>query len=106
MNDKFARNTEGLRDALMSEMEDIRAGIAAAPEAMAFAALAGRVIEALEVDIKEQIRRDNLEERARERAEEKRRLVVERLKERRLLLEASKDALEIAKEEAEAFEDV
>lgn len=106
MTDKFERSTEGLRDALMSEMEDIRAGIAAAPEAMAFAALAGRVIETLEVDIKEQIRRDNLEREAREYIAEKRRLVVERTKEKRLLLEASKEVLEVATSEDGVLEDV
>lgn len=106
MTDKFERSTEGLRDALMSEMEDIRAGIAAAPEAMAFASLAGRVIETLEVDIKEQIRRDNLEREAREYIAEKRRLVVERTKEKRLLLEASKEILGAVTEEAGIFEDV
>jgi hypothetical protein len=106
VTDKFERSTEGLRDALMSEMEDIRAGIAAAPEAMAFAALAGRVIETLEVDIKEQIRRDNLEREAREYIAEKRRLVVERTKEKRLLLEASKEVLEVATSEDGVLEDV
>lgn len=106
MEVKFARTTEGLRDALMSEMEDIRAGVASAPEAMAFASLAGRVIETLEADIKENMRRDNLEREAREYIAEKRRLVVERTKEKRLLLEASKGILEAVTEEAGIFEDV
>lgn len=105
MTDKFERSTEGLRDALMCEMEDIRAGIANAPEAMAFASLAGRVIETLEVDIKERLRRDSLEREAREHAEEKRRLAVERLKERRLLLETTKETLEVINEETEMLED-
>jgi hypothetical protein len=64
------------------------------------------VIETLEVYIKEQIRRDNLDREAREYIAEKRRLVVERTKEKRLLLEASKGILEAVTEEAGIFEDV
>lgn len=50
-NEKFERNTEGLRDALMSEMEDIRAGIATYQEANAFGLLAARVIDTLRADM-------------------------------------------------------
>jgi hypothetical protein len=65
----FDRTTAGLRDALMSEMEDIRAGIATPDEAHAFAELAARVIGSLEADLMEQRRRDAIEEREKEREE-------------------------------------
>jgi len=83
---KFPRTNEGLRDAIMSEMEDIRAGIAGAPEAMAFAALAGRVIESLEADIAAQLRQDNLENRNYERARREKNDAIEQAREDRLLL--------------------
>jgi hypothetical protein len=51
MKKKFDRNTEGLRDALMCEMEDIREGIATPEEANAFASLAEKVIKSLEADL-------------------------------------------------------
>ena len=63
----FARTTEGLRDALMAEMEDIRAGIAAAAEAQAFAALAGRAIDSFALDLQNQERIDLLERHKRDR---------------------------------------
>ena len=47
----FDRTSEGLRDALMSEMEDIRAGVATPAEAQAFAILAEKVIRSLEADL-------------------------------------------------------
>jgi len=55
---KFERTTAGLRDALMAEMEDVREGIAGPAEAMAFAALAGRIIESLAADARVQDRLD------------------------------------------------
>lgn len=51
---KFERSNEGLRDALLAEMEDLRAGLSSPLEAQSFAQLAGRVIESLEVDLKKQ----------------------------------------------------
>jgi hypothetical protein len=61
-NKEFARTNEGLRDALMSEMEDIRAGVATPAEAQAFALLAKQVISSLETDIAIMLREDRLEQ--------------------------------------------
>jgi len=47
----FARTTEGLRDALMAEMEDIRDGIATPDEANAFSGLARQVVDSLQADL-------------------------------------------------------
>jgi hypothetical protein len=50
--EKFERSTAGLRDALMAEMEDVRAGIASSDEAFAFAKLAEKIIESLDAEIR------------------------------------------------------
>jgi len=44
-NNKFARDLDGLFDALMSELEDLRDGVSSPNEAHAFAAIAGRAID-------------------------------------------------------------
>ena len=66
---KFERSTGGLRDALMSEMEDMRAGIASPDEAFAFAKLAEKVIDTLHAELDVRIYEDRKalekEERAR-----------------------------------------
>lgn len=83
----FDRTTEGLRDALMSEMEDIRAGIATPQEAEAFAKLAEQVISSLESDLmKERLERQR-EQVQYERAERirKREAKQFRLKQQSLL---------------------
>lgn len=61
----FERTAEGLRDAIFSEMEDIRAGIATPAEATAFALLAKTIVSSIEVEITERLRIDDKEERNR-----------------------------------------
>lgn len=63
MSKTFERSTAGLRDALMCEMEDIRAGVATPAEAQAFAVLARAVIASMEAEIAEKLRLDAKEER-------------------------------------------
>jgi hypothetical protein len=75
LEQKFERNTRGLRDALMCEMEDMRAGIASPDEAFAFAKLAEKVIESLQADLTARIYEDKIEEAKR----------LERMEERKLL---------------------
>ena len=75
MNMVFERSAQGLRDALMSEMEDIRAGIASATEATAFALLAKTIVASLEMEITERIRVDAKEERALRRKDEQERIL-------------------------------
>jgi hypothetical protein len=83
----FERSTEGLRDALMCEMEDIRAGIANPAEATAFALLAKTIVSSIEVEINEKLRIDAKEERAHRRADaEKARLRLEAEREKELQL--------------------
>ena len=62
----FERTAAGLRDAIMSEMEDIRSGIATPAEAQACALLAGRVIDSFEQGAAEKERADNHSWRERE----------------------------------------
>jgi|GEM_PF-5281242 uncharacterized protein (UPF0248 family) len=52
---KFERTTDGLRDAIMSEMEDMRAGIVTPDEANAFALLAKQVIDSMQADLNKQV---------------------------------------------------
>jgi hypothetical protein len=79
-NFKFERTNEGLRDALMSEMEDIRAGIATPDEANAFASLAEKVIRSLETDIVMEKLNDSREKEKYERLEKVRKREVKRLR--------------------------
>lgn len=72
----FARTTDGLRDALMTEMEDIRSGIATPNEAMAFAELAEKVIRSMESDLVAERLKDQREEVEHERAERVRKRMV------------------------------
>ena len=65
MSNTFERSTAGLRDALMCEMEDIRAGVATPAEAQAFAVLARTIIASMEAEIAEKLRLDAKEERER-----------------------------------------
>ena len=65
MSKTFERSTAGLRDALMCEMEDIRAGVATPAEAQAFAVLARTIIASMEAEIAEKLRIDAKEERER-----------------------------------------
>ena len=79
MTRTFERSTAGLRDALMSEMEDIRAGIATPAEATAFALLAKTIVASMEAEITESLRLDAKEERdRRHREREQDRLIAER----------------------------
>lgn len=79
MSKVFERSSAGLRDALMSEMEDIRAGIATPQEATAFALLAKTVVASMEAEIAESLRLDAREERdLRRREREQARLLAER----------------------------
>jgi hypothetical protein len=97
MTRTFERNTSGLRDALMSEMEDIRAGIATPAEATAFALLAKTIVSSMEAEITESLRLDAKEERDR------------RYKERehnRLLAEKEVLALEHTPQDEEVDKDV
>jgi len=76
---KFERSIEGLRDALMSELEDIREGLATPAEAQSFAFVAKQIISSMEMEITERIRQDAKEERALKRKErEEDRLRLER----------------------------
>jgi hypothetical protein len=65
MSKTFERSTAGLRDALMCEMEDVRAGVATPAEAQAFALLARTIISSMEAEIAEKLRLDAKEERER-----------------------------------------
>ena len=65
MSKTFERSTAGLRDALMCEMEDIRAGVATPAEAQAFAVLARTIIASMEAEIAEKLRLEAKEERER-----------------------------------------
>ena len=79
MTKTFERTTYGLRDALMSEMEDIRAGIATPQEATAFALLAKNIVASMEAEIAEKLRIDAKEERAKQREErQQERIAAER----------------------------
>lgn len=92
----FARTSDGLRDALMSEMEDIRAGIASAAEATAFALLAKQVIGSMEADIAMQSRTDALEDRMyRRKREEEETAYRRRQEERERLIEERSDHLNL-----------
>ena len=84
----FERTSDGLRDALMCEMEDVRAGIASPAEAQAFALLAGKVIHSMEADIAMGLRQD-----AREREQYRRQQkALEQEREREVLLLESQGA--------------
>ena len=74
---KFERTTEGLRDALMSEMEDIKAGVATFQEAQAFANLAAQVIESLRADLAAK----EFEDRRDQREHQKQMFLIEQKKE-------------------------
>jgi hypothetical protein len=50
----FSRDTDGLRDMIMSEIEDVRSGVATPDEARAIADLAGRIIETFHADFTKQ----------------------------------------------------
>lgn len=78
---QFERTSAGLRDALMAEMEDIRAGVATPAEAQAFALLARTVIASLEADISESLRLDAKEEREAKRRDRE----IERLRQDKIL---------------------
>ena len=65
MSKTFERSTAGLRDALMCEIKDIRAGVATPAEAQAFAVLARTIIASMEAEIAEKLRLDAKEERER-----------------------------------------
>lgn len=80
----FDRTSEGLRDALMSEMEDIRAGVATPAEAQAFAILAEKVIRSLEADLSASRLED---ERKRVEYEKQERIRKREAKQLRLLIE-------------------
>ncbi len=87
MTKTFERTTEGLRDALMSEMEDIRAGIATPDEANAFAGLAEKVIKSMEADLIAERLKDQREavqyerqERIRKREAKLKRIAIEQTK--------------------------
>ncbi|CAB4189805.1 hypothetical protein UFOVP1288_17 [uncultured Caudovirales phage] len=71
---RFERSPEGLRDALLSEMEDLRAGIATPAEAQAFAVLAKTIVSSMEAEIAERVRRDVKAERDRQFIERRDRL--------------------------------
>ena len=79
-NKKFERSIEGLRDALLSEMEDLRAGLASPAEAQSYALLARNMIASIEVEITERVRQDAKEERALKRQERERALMLEQPK--------------------------
>lgn len=83
----FERSTAGLRDALMCEMEDIRAGVATPAEAQAFAVLARTIIASMEAEIAEKRRIDAKEERERERQDRE----LTRLHHERELLQLTED---------------
>jgi len=82
---KFERTTDGLRDALMSEMEDLRAGVASANEANAFATLAEKVIKSLEVDAAKEDKEYRRQEADKERIEREQKRELKRF---RLAVEA------------------
>lgn len=87
MSKTFERSTAGLRDALMCEMEDIRAGVATPAEAQAFAVLARTIIASMEAEIAEKRRIDAKEERERERQDRE----LTRLQYERELLQLTED---------------
>ena len=76
----FERTNDGLRDALMSEMEDIRAGVATPDEAHAFAELAEKVIRSFEADIIVEKLNDDRKREEYERTEKVRKREVKRLR--------------------------
>ena len=76
----FERTNNGLRDALMSEMEDIRAGVATPDEAHAFAELAEKVIRSFEADIVVEKLNDDRKREEYERSEKVRKREVKRLR--------------------------
>jgi hypothetical protein len=76
----FERTNDGLRDALMSEMEDIRAGVATPDEAHAFAELAEKVIRSFEADIIVEKLNDDRKREEYERNEKVRKREVKRLR--------------------------
>lgn len=61
---QYARSTDGLRDALFDEMEDLRVGASHPQEALAFASLAGRVIESCDLDLRREAANERAEQRA------------------------------------------
>jgi len=88
--EKFERTTEGLRDAIMSEMEDIRAGIATPDEAHAFSALAEKVIRSFEADLAAQFA-----ERAAEQEQYERKEKIRKREAKQLRLAAEKKAAQL-----------
>jgi hypothetical protein len=80
-HNKFERSTSGLRDALFSEMEDLRAGYSDPNEAMAFSRLAEQVIATVNLDF----RHAELEDRRHEYIVREREAAIEERKQ--LLLE-------------------
>ena len=52
---KYERTIIGLRDALFDELEDIRDGVSAPHEAIAFSKLAQNIITTVEVELKKEI---------------------------------------------------
>ena len=84
----FERTAEGVRDALMSEMEDIRAGIATPQEAVAFATLADSYVNVMRAELHERERQDKnnrLAQQRQDRLEDIRLEVIEQEKTLRLL---------------------
>lgn len=59
----YTRDIDGLRDALMDELQDIRDGIATPAEANAFAAIADRVIAAKRIEVEHENRQYNRQRR-------------------------------------------
>ena len=84
----FKRTSEGVRDALMAEMEDIRAGIATPQEAVAFATLADSYVNVMRTELHERERQDKnnrLAQQRQDRLEDIRLEVIEQEKTLRLL---------------------
>lgn len=65
----FTRDTDGLRDMIMCEIEDVRNGIATPDEARAVAELAGRIIQTFEADFVKERMNDAREREQYERKE-------------------------------------
>ena len=94
----FKRTPEGVRDALMAEMEDIRAGIATPQEAVAFATLADSYVNVMRAELHERERQDRNNRLAQQRQDR-----LEAIEQEKTLLLEYKEISEPEKEKPYAY---
>tara|TARA_R110000822_G_scaffold24990_1_gene75858 strand:+ start:2400 stop:2735 length:336 start_codon:yes stop_codon:yes gene_type:complete len=82
----FKRTPEGVRDALLAEMEDIRAGIATPQEAVAFAACADSYVSVMRAELHERERQDKNRFRHQERLDRLQDVRLEAIEQKKMLL--------------------